>query len=76
MKLTPIRANMNVVDLGDGKLEVLFSYKTPVACFVPGDGYFRTEKFWSVTTSRHINQWIGDAPVTVRPQEYFDHLIS
>ena len=58
MKLTPIAANQNEVELTNGT-QVFFSYKTPVAAYLPEKGYVRTDKFWSVTTSRHINKWLG-----------------
>ena len=56
MKLTPIRANMTEVELGDKT--ILFSYQTPVAYHEAGIGYAKTSKRWSNTTSRHINQWL------------------
>jgi hypothetical protein len=46
-----------LVDMDDGKT-ILFSYSTPVACFIPGVGYYRTNKYWSRTTTKHINKWI------------------
>jgi hypothetical protein len=52
-------------------INVLYSYTTPVACCVDGQ-YFKTDKFWSKTTSKHVNQWTRVA--TERPQEYFDGL--
>lgn len=57
MNLTPIKANMNEVTVG--KYTVLFSYKTPVAYHEAGVGYAKTKKYWSRTTSRHINQWLA-----------------
>ena len=57
MKLTPIAANQTSVSFNDGT-EVFFSYKTPVAAYLPDKGYVRTAKFYSVTTSRHINKWL------------------
>ena len=57
MKLTPIAANQTSVTFNDGT-EVFFSYKTPVAAYLPEKGYVKTEKFYSVTTSRHINKWL------------------
>lgn len=56
MKLNPIGSNMTEVEIGDKT--VLFSYKTPVAYHQAGIGYAKTNKFWSVTTSRHINKWL------------------
>ncbi len=82
MQLTPIKANMNEVEI-DG-MRILFSYKTPVAALVREevDGLvtwhqYRTDKKWSNTTTRHINQWnpMGGA-YGLKPQEYFDNLLS
>ena len=56
MKLNPIASNMTEVEIGN--LTVLFSYKTPVAYHEGGVGYAKTSKYWSVTTSRHINKWL------------------
>ena len=57
MKLTPIAANQTSVSFNDGT-EVFFSYKTPVAAYLPDRGYVKTDKFYSVTTSRHINKYL------------------
>jgi hypothetical protein len=82
MKLSPIRANMTELELNG--MRILFSYKTPVAALVrysspTGDGWhqYRTEKRWSNTTTRHINQWnpMGGA-YGIKPQEWFDNLIA
>ena len=57
MKLIPLGSNQNLVQLNSG-VQVLFSYRTPVAAYVPGEGYFRTNQNWSKTTSKHINKWL------------------
>ena len=57
MQLTPIAANQTSVSFNDGT-EVFFSYKTPVAAYLPKKGYVKTDTFYSVTTSRHINKWL------------------
>ena len=57
MRLTPIAANQTEIETADAR--IFFSYKTPVAAYIFGRGFVRTNKFWSVTTSRHINKWIG-----------------
>ena len=68
MQLTPIASTMTEVETSEAR--ILFSYRTPVAAYVFGKdgfggGFVRTEKWWSVTTSRHINKWIGmDMPVS------------
>jgi hypothetical protein len=76
MKLTPIAANQTQISLNNGT-EVFFSYKTPVAAYLPEKGYVRTEKFWSVTTSRHINKWLKDINnVTEIDQAILDNLAA
>ena len=57
MQLTPIGSNMTEVETDDAR--ILFSYRTPVAAFIHGTGYVKTEKYWSTMTSRHINKWMG-----------------
>ena len=74
MKLTPIAANQTELSFTNGA-QVFFSYKTPVAAYCPLRGYIRTEKFWSVTTSRHINKWLkGITEVTEVSQNYLYEL--
>jgi hypothetical protein len=72
MNLKPIASNKTELTLGDGT-QVLFSYETPVACWINGE-FFKTSKKWSNTTSRHINSWVHLA--TEKPQEFFDNLVK
>ena len=79
MTLNPIRANMTELELNNGT-KVLFSYKTPVACLVNANGVwhqYKTDKKWSNTTTRHINNWnpLGGA-YGILAQKYFDNLVS
>jgi hypothetical protein len=74
MNLNPLGSNQIELDLCNGT-QVFFSYRTPVAAFISGQGYFRTDKKWSVTTTKHINKWIN-APATTKPQEFFYSLIA
>ena len=79
MELIPIKANMTELRLGDYR--ILFSYQTPVAMLQEDHtgilGAYKTSKFWSTTTSRHINKWFNER---VKPremgQELFDNLIT
>lgn len=57
MKLKQLGANRTELTMQDGAI-VLFSYETPVAAFVPGQGYIVSAVHYSVTTSKHIGQWI------------------
>jgi hypothetical protein len=66
MKLNPISTNQTELEIGKGVV-VFFSYKTPVAAFVPGAGYLRTNHKWSRTTSKHINQWLRRMTGTASP---------
>ena len=76
MKLTPIAANQTEVSYNNGT-QVFFSYRTPVAAYVPSQGYIRTAKKWSVTTSRHINKWLGGINnVTEVTQEQLNNLVE
>ena len=56
MQLTPIASNMTEIETSEAR--ILFSYRTPVAAYIFGEGFVKTDQFWSVTTSRHINKWL------------------
>ena len=58
MKLKRTGSNQTVVSLNNGA-EVFFSYDTPVAGYHPELGYVRTDEYYSKTTSRHINKYLG-----------------
>jgi len=73
MKLKTIARNMTEIE-ADG-VRVLFSYQTPVACHIEGVGYFKTDKGWSPTTSRHIGKWLGPWKPMFAQQEFFDNLL-
>jgi len=73
MKLTPIGSNMNEVEIGD--VIIFFSYKEPVACHILGK-FYKTEKKWSRTTSKHITKWLNGAKAETKPQEFFDNLLE
>ena len=74
MQLTPLASNMTEVETSEAR--ILFSYRTPVAAYVYGDGFVRTEKWWSVTTSRHINKWLPEnGTVKEVEQTYLDNFV-
>ena len=75
MKLNPIATNQTEVELASGVV-VFFSYKTPVAAYIPGRGYIQTNYRWSKTTTGHINKWLKDAgEVKTVPQSEIDGLV-
>jgi len=73
---------MKLNTLGNNKTEltvngntVFFSYNTAVACNFEGK-FYRTNKFWSVTTSKHINQWLDGINAEEKEQSFFDSLVN
>jgi hypothetical protein len=52
--------------------EIAISYQTPVAAYIPGLGFFKTDEKFSVTTTRHIGVWAKmqfNPLITAIPQE-------
>lgn len=56
--LKSLGTNVNQVTIGNK--QILFSYETPVALHLMGTGFFKTAERFSKTTSKHVNQWLGD----------------
>jgi|TARA_A200000113_G_scaffold18229_1_gene16010 hypothetical protein len=74
MILNPVGSNMNEVEI-NGK-SVLFSYKTPVAGW-DEQGAFRTEDWFSMTTTKHINKYLGGKDVGRKvPQSFIEGLVA
>ena len=77
MKVTSLGRNKTQIETQD-KI-ILVSYQTPVAAWIKGRGYLRTSEYHSVTTSRHINEWLAEqnaAKVTPVEQEELDKLMG
>lgn len=84
------QANTSIVRFTDGR-EVCLSYGVPVAAFIPADfsrysdltaadgsfvsGYIKTDRRFSVTTSRHANSYAG-ASAKVVPDAVFCALVA
>ena len=72
-KIKRIRSTSATVHTFENGIEVLYSYSTPVAAYFPG--YFAkiwsTEEYYSVTTSRHLNEYCREngSPVEMVSQE-------
>ena len=74
MQLKPLGSNMNEIVV-EGKY-ILFSYKTHVAGW-DESGAFRTEDFFSVTTSKHINKYLGGKDVGRKvSQKFIEDLVN
>jgi len=65
---------MTELQLDDGTT-VLFSYETPVACSTV-NGWFKTEQWYSKTTTKHVNKWLEGVKAQVKPQSFFATLVN
>lgn len=74
MKLRQVKSNVTELTIGD--TTIMFSYQTPVAGY-DDQGAFRTDQYYSVTTSRQINQYLGGKDIgrTVS-QDYINSLVE
>ena len=72
MQLTQIASNQTEIETSQAR--ILFSYRTPVAAYIFGEGFVKTEQYWSVTTSKHINKW-GARDGKKVPQARLDSLV-
>ena len=65
--------NQNAFILEGNGFRVLQSYDQIVALQSPTGKYYRTDQKWSVTTSKHINRFVGGrANGTLVPQSILD----
>lgn len=72
-KIETLKANMTVLYTDD--YTILYSYNTPVACMELETGkYYRTTLNHSVTTSKHINQWLHGKVAESIDQHFFSDL--
>ena len=75
MKLRNTGSNQAVIEFNDGT-EILFSYETPVAGFKPGMGHFKTDAFFSVTTSKHVNKYIDGIAPAILSQAQIEGMVN
>ena len=75
VSLVTLGPNRTELRLGNGTI-VFFSYDTPVAAMVNGVEYC-TNKKYSVTTSKHINQWLIDKNAAIKEDpRFFQNLLD
>ena len=73
MELHPIASNMTELRIAGHT--ILFSYSTPVAGY-GSRGAFRTDKWYSPTTTRHINKYLGKGVGEVISQEAINKMVE
>ena len=78
MILRQLGSNQTELSLNNGN-SIFFSYETPVAGFDSEDGFFKTETYYSKTTSRHINAYfkhVDPSDIAVVPDQYIVDLVN
>ena len=75
MILRQLGSNQTELSFNNGN-SIFFSYETPVAGFDSEDGFFKTETYYSKTTSRHINAYLGDVTASEVPDQYIVDLVN
>jgi len=74
MKIKTIAANQTVLDMGFAK--IFFSYDTPVAVMLPSGSIICSNVKYSVTTTKHINNWLNGVEAHLVPQNTIDNLLT
>ena len=74
MKIKRLAPNQTEVNTADAI--ILVSYVMPVAAYIYGKGYVRTSEYYSKTTSKHINKWLGGENYEEVEQSVLDDLIK
>ena len=76
MELKSIAHNRTLLIFNNGITEILFSYETPVAGYSDKLGYIKTDQWYSSTTTRHINKYLGDTKHSVVSQSVINELLK
>ena len=66
---------MKLVNIGTNQTELQFD-ETPVSAYSDDTGYIRTNVSYSVTTTRHINKWVGDNKCETVSQDVINNLVK
>ena len=74
MKIKRLGASKTLLTLSSGS-EIFYSYNTPVAAQVAGELY-RTNEYYSKTTSKHITQYLNGRKAEAVPQSMIDQLVG
>lgn len=73
--LKQVGHNMTEITTAKGN-RILYSYETPVAAYTDA-GAVRTKQFYSSTTTKHINKYLGGSGVgTPVDQSVLDGLVN
>ena len=75
VKIKQLARNQTEVHLDDGTI-IFVSYETPVAAFIAGHRWVRSETKYSKTTSKHVNKWLAGLNAETVPQAQIDALTA
>ena len=56
--------------------EAFFSYETPVAFQMHSGEIYKTEEYYSRTTSKHITQYLNGRKAEAVPQSFINQLVG
>lgn len=76
MKIRAYSIGSNMTEAVVGNNRFLISYHTPVAAYVEGEGWYRTSRKWSNTTSKHINKWLQGVAAKEIPQTDLEAMLE
>jgi hypothetical protein len=74
MKLNILGANKTEITTSAGVV-VFFSYNTPVAAQTAEGALLKSEQKYSVTTSKHVTQWLEGREALLVSQETIDLML-
>ena len=74
MKIKRLGASKTILALSSGS-EIFYSYDTPVAAQVAGE-FYKTNEYYSRTTSKHITQYLNGREAEVVPQSMINQLVG
>ena len=74
MMIKRLGASKTILALPSGS-EIFYSYDTPVAAQVAGELY-KTNEYYSRTTSKHITQYLNGRKAEAVPQSMIDQLVG
>ena len=74
MKIKRLGASKTLLALPSGS-EIFYSYDTPVAAQVAGE-FYKTNEYYSRTTSKHITQYLNGREAETVPQSMINQLVG
>tara|TARA_R100001086_G_scaffold35072_1_gene15879 strand:+ start:1016 stop:1336 length:321 start_codon:yes stop_codon:yes gene_type:complete len=75
MKIKRLGASKTLLALPSGS-EIFYSYETPVAYQTHTGELFKTEEYYSRTTSKHITQYLNGRKAETVSQSFINQLVG